>query len=180
MNKRFPFPKRYWIYLGALFTCAVLLFANIFRTNAWMGDKPFSEYVQKEWVLAGVFLIEELIIAFFMVLFSVLAGRISIKRNQKIVADWEQNKFMGIQPDDYDYVWFDFSCTERALVLKQNNVYKLYIHEYDKHRGVWQALDSVSIYDSLAELKKALFFDFDFYCDENAKLDEHGDEEFKE
>lgn len=45
---------------------------------------------------------------------------------------------------------------------------------------MWQDFDSVSVYDSLEELKKALYFDFDFYCDENAELDEHGDEEFKE
>lgn len=179
MNKRFPFPKRYWMFLGAIPICAVLLFANYFRTNSWTGDKPFSEFAQKDWDLFGVFLIEELIIIFLMFMLSAFAGRVSVKRNKRIVADWEQNKFTGIKPGDYDYVWFDFSRTERALVLKQNNIYKLYVHEYDEHRGEWQAVDSVSVYDSLAKLKEALLFDFDFHCNENAKLDQYGNEEFQ-
>lgn len=39
MGKRFPYPKRYWIYLIVIFICSVLLFVNIYLTDSWTGDK---------------------------------------------------------------------------------------------------------------------------------------------
>ena len=69
--------------------------------------------------------------------------------------------------------------TERALILKDGDTYKLYVHEYDEQTGMWDSVDSVSVYDDLSKLKYALFYEFDFFCEENAELDEHGDEMFK-
>ena len=69
--------------------------------------------------------------------------------------------------------------TERALILKQGNVYKLYVQEYNEQTGIWDSVDSVSVYDDLSKLKYALFYEFDFFCDENAELDKNGDELFK-
>ena len=90
------------------------------------------------------------------------------------------DKYLGIKPGDYDYVWFDFSNTERALILKQNDRFMLYVQEYDEHTGNWENLSGVNVYDSLEALKKALFYECDFYCEENAELDKHGDEIYKE
>lgn len=180
MNKRYPFPKRFWVYLAAVFIFAILLEVNIFRTDSWTGDKPFSEFVHRDWQLFAVFIIEELIIVFFMFLFSFLMAKISNKRDKEIAADWEQNKLLGINTEDYEYVWFDFGQTERALIAKQENLYILYVDEYDETKGMWCSVDSESTYNSLYELKKALFFDFDFFCEENAELDKYSNEIFKE
>lgn len=180
MNSRFPFPKRYLIYLIAVLTCSILLVVNIFRTDRWTGDKPFSEFAQQDWKLLFIFLIEEIILVVVMFWFVRLACRINKKRNAEITAQWEKDKYLGIIPGDFDYVWFDFSKTERALITIQKDKYKLYIQEHNERTGDWESFGGVSVYDSLASLKKALFYEFDFYCDENCVLDKHGDALYKE
>lgn len=180
MNKRFPFPKRYWIFLIIVLICSILLVGNISRTDSWTGDKPFSEFAQRDWQLLAVFLIEEIIIVGIMFLFVVLACSISKNRNTEITAQWEMDKYLGINSGDYDYVWFDFGNTERALILKCENQYKLCVQEYDEYTGNWESLSGVRIYDSLEAVKKALFYECDFYCQENAELDMRGDEIYKE
>lgn len=180
MNKSFPFPKRYWIYIGAVLVCAFLLIGNVFRTDSWTGDKPFSEFVQRDWILLAVFLLEEIIIVLAMFLFSVIAGKISKMRDKEILQAWEQVKYSGVKPEDYDYVWFDFYNSERALILKQGDVFNLYVEEYNARENLWKAVNQVSIYESLDLVKSALFYDFDFFCRENAELDEHSDEIYKE
>ena len=179
MNKRFPFPKRYWVYLCGTIVLGVLLIVNIYRTDSWTGDKPFSEFVENDWNLFLVFILEEVIIFVLMIFFAFLGNRISKRRYSKILEQWNTDKYYGIKLSDYDYIWFDFAMTERALVLKKDDVYKLYIQEYDELIGSWDDINSVGIYDDLNKLKYDLFYEFDFFCKENAELDEHGDEIFK-
>ena len=50
---------------------------------------------------------------------------------------------------------------------------------YDYCTGVWKSVGT-SIYDNLEAIKEALFYEYDFYCEENAELDKHGDEIYKE
>lgn len=180
MGKRFPYPKRYWIYLIVIFICSVLLFVNIYLTDSLTGDKPFSEFSQRDWRLFFIFLIEEIIILGVMSLCAYLGFRISKNRDKEILAQWETDKYSGIEPGDYDYVWFDFANTDRALILKQGDTFRLYVQEYDCHTGNWESLGMISIYDNLEAIKEALFYEYDFYCDENAELDKHGDEIYKE
>lgn len=179
MYKSFPFPKRYWVYLCATIILGILLVANIYRTDSWTGDKLFSEFVQNDWKLFIIFILEEAIIFILMLFFAFLGGRISRRRDDKIIEQWNTDKYSGIKPGDYDYIWFDFDMTERALILKERDVYKLYVQEYDERTGDWNSVDSVSIYDDLNKLKYALFYEFDFFCEENAELDKNADEVFK-
>lgn len=177
MKNKSPHPERYF-YVSLI--CLILLFLNFYRTDNWTGDKPFSEFVGRDWQLFAVFLIEEFIIICVMVVFWLL-GQKSIKKQRELFAKkWETDKYLGIKPGDYDYVWFDFSNTERALILKQGDQFKLYVQEYDEHTGDWGCFNGVSIYDNLNEIKKTLFYEYDFYCEENAELDKHGDEIFVE
>lgn len=45
--------------------------------------------------------------------------------------------------------------------------------------GEWESFDVTSVYDNLEAVKKALFYECDFYCEENAELDKHGEEIYK-
>lgn len=179
MYKRFPFPKRYWVYLCATVILGILLVINIYRTDSWTGDKPFSEFVQNDWKLFIIFILEEAIIFILMLFFAFLGRRIFRRRDYKIIEQWNMDKYSGIKPGDYDYVWFDFAMTERALISKDGDAYKLYVDEYDERTGAWDSVDSISVYDDLSKLKYALFYEFGFFCEENTELDEHGDEIFR-
>lgn len=177
MKKKTPHPERYFY---VLLVCLILLFLNFYRTDDWTGDKPFSEFVGQDWQLFAIFLIEEFIIICVMVVFWLL-GQKSIKKQRELFAKkWETDKFLGIKPGAYDYVWFDFSNTERALILKQGDQFKLYVQEYDENTGNWESFSGVSVYDSLEAVKKSLFYECDFYCEENAEFDKHGDEILKD
>lgn len=180
MSKRFPYPKQYWIYTIAVLICSILLIVNIYRTDSWTGHKPFSEFSQRDWSLFFIFLIEEIIIGGVMILFAYLGYRINKNRDKEIVAQWENDKYLGIKPGDYDYVWFDFANTERSLILKQGDAFRLNVQEYNYHTGKWESFGMTGIYDNLEAVKKALFYEYDFYCEENTELDKHGDEIYKE
>ena len=125
MNKRFPFPKKYWVYLCGTIVFGLLLILNIYRTDSWTGDKPFSEFAPNDWNLFFIFILEEVLIFVLMILFAFLGGRISRRRNDKIIEQWNIDKYSGIKPGDYDYIWFDFDMTERALILKDGDTYKI-------------------------------------------------------
>ncbi|MBQ2729813.1 MAG: hypothetical protein IJF69_03475 [Clostridia bacterium] len=177
MKNKTSHPERYY-YVSLI--CLILLFLNFYRTDNWTGDKPFSEFVGRDWQLFAIFLIEEFIVICVMVVFWLLGNKNTKKRNSMIIEQWKNDKYSGIKPGDYDYVWFDFSNTERALILKQGDQFKLYVQEYDEHTGDWRCFNGVSIYDNLNEIKKTLFYEYDFYCEENAELDKHGDEVYIE
>lgn len=177
MKNKTPHPERYF-YVSLI--CLILLFLNFYRTDSWTGDKPFSEFVERDWQLLAIFLIEEFIIVCVMVAFWILGNKNIKKRNAMLLAQWEKDKYSGIRPADYDYVWFDFSNAERALILKQDDIFKLYVQEYDERTGNWESFSSVSVYDDLDSVKRALFYDFEFFCKENAEFDELGDEEYVE
>lgn len=126
-----------------------------------------------------IFLIEEIIILGVMSLCACLGFRINKNRDKEILAQWEADKYSGIEPGDYDYVWVDFANTDRALILKQGDTFRLNVQEYDYNTGNWESVGT-SIYDNLEAIKEALFYEYDFYCEENAELDKHGDEIYKE
>lgn len=158
-----------------------MLFWNFYRTDSWTGDKPFSEFAQRDWQLFTVFLIEEFIIVCVMTVFWFLGKRSIKKQNKLFSKQFNKDKYSGIKPGDYDCVWFDFSNTQRALILKQGDLFKLYVQEYDERTGNWGCfINGVSVYDNLGEIKKTLFYEYDFYCEANTELDKHGNEIFVE
>lgn len=178
-EKRFPLPKKYWIYIILIITSYILLLFNVQRTDSWTGDKPFSEFMERDWNLFYIFLFEEFLLWLFSLFCTIRACKIGKERRRKIQQQWMENKYAGIKPSEYDYIWYDFECTERALILKQGNCYKLSVHEYDEQTGNWEVLVSDGVYSDLEEIKKALYYDFDFFCAENAELDKYGDESYK-
>lgn len=179
-NAKFPLPKKYWIYVFLAAVFAVLLFVNIFVTNGLTGEKEFWDFIAKDWFYFAAFLLTEIIIGFLMFFFSVQAGKMANNNQRQITKYYEQFRYSGIKPGDYTYIWFDYSGDERALILKDEDAFRLYIEEFDKKSEEWRAVNAVSIYSSMDEIRKALFYEFDFFCEENAEMDEHGDEVFKE
>lgn len=180
MNQRYHLPKRYWFYMIIILLFSVLLFANIYRTDVWTGDKPFSEFAQHDWHLFLVFLFEQVIIIGIIFLFAFLSSRIYKERNKKIAAQWEKDKYLGIVSGDYDYIWFDFSLPRRALISKQADKFCLHIQEFNRSTENWESHTEINLYDSLEAIKKALFYEYDFYCEENTELNKYGDEVYKE
>ena len=177
---KFPFPRKYWIYVSICGVFAILLFVNIFVTDGLTGEKEFWDFSQQDWCYFALFLLTEIVIALFMFLFAVKAGKLSINRQKQIENYFEGFRYTGIKPGDYDYIWFDFSGTERAKIVKVNDVFYLYVEAFDCETETWNAVNTVSVYDSLEDVRKTLFYEFDFFCEENAAIDKHGDEVFKE
>ena len=180
MNNRHPFPRRYWIFVLIVVCCCLLLVGNIFRTDDWTREKPFSEFTDRDGLLFKVFIFEELLILLVILIFLCLIIKTSKKRNRIIEEQREKDKFLGIKPGDYDYVWFDFTCGSRALIVKHKDTYRLFVEDYDERYNTWTLVNHVSVYDSMQELKKGLFYDYEFYCSENAELDNLYGERFKE
>ena len=176
----FPFPKKYWIYVSVCGVFAILLFVNIFVTDSLTGEKELWDFSQQDWCYFALFLLTEIVIALFMFLFAVKAGKLSVNRQKQIEHYFEGFRYIGIKPVDYDYVWFDFSGTKRAKIAKLNDVFYLYIEAFDRKTETWNAVNTVSVSDSLEDVRKILFYEFDFFCEEYAAIDEHGDEVFKE
>lgn len=179
-KSKFPLPPQYWIYLSLCVIMAILLFVNIFVTNAITGEKEFYEFSSNDWHHFILFIISELLIGFLMFLFGTKAGKFARQVDKQKKNYYEQSKYDGIEPGDYDYVWFDFSGEERAKILKQDDVFLLYVEAFDVRSEIWTPVNTVSCFESIDAVKKSLYYDFDFYCDENALLDEHGDEVFKQ
>lgn len=170
-------PERY-LYVSLV--CLILLFLNFLRTDSWTGDKPFSEFLARDWQLFTIFMIEETIIISVMLVFWWI-GQKNIKKQKKLfLENWEKDKYLGIKPGDYDYVWFDFSNTARALILRQDAKFKLYVQGYNEHARNWEGFNCVGVYDSLEAVKIALFYECEFYCTANAELNEHDDTELVE
>ena len=176
----FPFPKKYWIYVSICGVFAVLLFVNIFVADGLTGEKEFWDFSQQDWCYFALFLLTEIVIALFIFLFAVKAGKLSINRQKQIEHYFEGFRYTGIKPEGYDYIWFDFSGSERAKIVKLNGAFYLYVEAFDPKIETWNAVNTVSVFDSLEEVRKTLFYEFDFFCEENAAIDEHGDEVFKE
>ena len=81
-NAKFSLPKRYWLDLALAGVLAVLLFANIFATDALTGDKPIQAFTRQDWLSLARFLLAELIVGGLMALCGLRAGRL-FRRNRR-------------------------------------------------------------------------------------------------
>ena len=73
-----------------------------------------------------------------MYLFGFLASRINQERDKEIESRFDNDKYIGIESGNYDYAWFDFANIQRALILKRQDNYFLYVQEYDFHTENWE------------------------------------------
>lgn len=71
-------------------------------------------------------------------------------------------QYQGIDPNDYEAVWFDSSNSERALISKAGDVYILEVQELNEKEERWASVEVVHSIQSIDEIKKLLFYNFDF------------------
>ncbi len=179
MNKK-SFESRYLRICRLIsVVCSVLVVANFLITDICTGDKAFSEFEPRDWNIFIAFLCEEFLLLSASVICAIVCGRITKKRNRAIDAAWERNKFEGISPTDYDYVWFNSFRDERALITKKDGKYALRLDMYDPETEKWKDDKEMRLFPSLQDVKKYLFYDCDFYCDANTEIDKHGNEIYK-
>lgn len=160
-------PKKYWIYVAVVFVLAVLLFVSIFVTDGLTDEKEFSAFTQEDWLYFAAFILAEITLGVFMFVFAVKAGKLIKKHDKAQRERCAELKFAGIKQGDYDFVWLDAGGFERAKILKQSNAYYLYVESFDPNSEAWSPVNTVSVYQSLTELKDSLLEDFDFVCQEN-------------
>lgn len=161
-------PKKYWIYVAVVFVLAVLLFVNIFVTDGLTDEKEFSAFTQEDWLCFAAFILVEITLGVLMFVFAVKAGKLIKKHDKAQRERCAELKFAGIKQGDYDFVWFGAGGFERAKILKQSNAYYLYVESFDPKSEAWSPVNTVSVYQSLTELKDSLLEDFGFVCQENA------------
>ena len=180
MSKKFPYPKRYWGYLGIALVGGISLLVSIFRFANLTDDRELWEFTSKDWRLFAVFSGFGLVCIGVAFCFSVLAGKINIKRQKEIDLQRENGLFLSTNKGEYDYIWLDYSGTECALISKRDGRFVLCVKEYNDINDAWEMVADEILYNDIESLKKALFYEFDFYCSENSVTDKHGDDIYKE
>lgn len=175
---KIPLPRKYWGHIIVCAVLSVLLFVNIFVTNGITGEKALRDFTRQDWLSFILFLAVEAAIGVCLFFFAVKAGKLMAERDAQVRQYYDRFLYDDIKPGEYDYVWFDFSGDARAKIVQAKEVYYLYADEFDYKTETWNPIQAVSVFSSLSEVKQVLFYEFDFYCEANTRLDAHGDEIF--
>lgn len=177
---KFFYPARYWICLALIFVLSALLIANVFLTDAWTGDKPFREYDEQDWGLFVLFLLMEGAIALLMVYVAVKGAKMVARMNQQI-ASYCKTCHAPLAPDEcLAAEWFDFTGIQRATVTRKGETFFLRLDVFHCKTGEWQVVAAGNAFASMAEIREVLFYEYDFWCEENASTYNKGEVAFKE
>lgn len=175
MKKKQSLPTRYWIYVLISILLFILLFISIFITVAATSGKELHEFSQRDGQIFAVYLISSAATVAVGFYFAFKAQKIHIMCAKTHYASYQ---YQGIDPNDYEAVWFDSSNSERALISKAGDVYILEVQELNEKEERWASVEVVHSIQSIDEIKKLLFYDFDFFCAENSVIDKWGNEDF--
>ena len=168
------YQKKYLKYFLLILLCIVFLFANIFIMVFVTGEREFYEFTTQDKIFFAIFVIVEIIIALIMFFFAFKCLKISKQKADEQMAGFlSQYKYAGANTKVYDYIWVNFKGTKRVLIQKQGEIYKLSLQKLHTNNKPWITMNLFE-YDSLCELNKDLFFNYHFYCDENARMDDEG------
>lgn len=124
-NTKFPLPKKYWACVILCLTLGILLFANIFVLASKTGERELCDFTQQDWCYFVLFLLTQVLLTALMFFLAKKAGKILNKRDEQVRQSFDQIKYAGITPGDFDYVWFDFSGDERAKIVTSGDAYYL-------------------------------------------------------
>ena len=97
---KFPSPKKYKIYISLCAMTAVLLFVNIFVTDAITGNKEFYEFGHSDWLYFTLFITSELLMVLLMFFFSARACKIRVRStNKKRAFIINHTNILGLSPE---------------------------------------------------------------------------------
>lgn len=178
--KKFPRPKRFWLYFASFIVLYILLILDLFIVGKHIGDHELYEFTSQDWSWLIIGLLVGAVIAALTYFSACQEDKINAQQQEQIQTYLSQFKYAGISPDDYDFLWIDFGGLTRAIIRTSDNCYHLHLEEFNWKTELWEPVPGVSVYSSMEELKRALFDDFGFCCEENTVFDKHGEEMFKE
>ena len=180
LNQKFPLPKRYTFYIVSIIVLSILLFLDIFIVTKYTGGRELYEFTAQDWpwLIRGV--LSGAVVSVLLYYFACLAGKLATQQQEQLQTYLAQFRYAGISPDDYDFLWIHFSGLTRAIIRKSDGCFHLRFEEFNCKAEQWEAVPGGSVYPSMLDLKRALFYDFDFCCKENAAFDKHGEEIFKD
>lgn len=177
---KFFYPARYWVYLVLIYALGALLIANIFLTDGWTGDKPFREYNGRDWGLSALFLLMEGSIVLLMVYVAAKSAKI-LSRMDRQIASYCKTCHAPLAPDEcLAAEWFDFTGIQRATVTRKGETFFLRLDVFHCKTGEWQVVAAGNAFASMAEIREALFCEYDFWGEENAITHKNGEVVFKE
>lgn len=179
-NTKSPLPKKYWIYIILCAVLGILLFVNIFITDGITGGKEVWDFTRQDWYHFAFFLVTEVLSIFILVFWAIKTGKLVNKQEEQVKQYFDQFKYAGIEPGGCEHIWFDFCDEKRAKIVKLSDVYYLYVESFNYRTELWEPVNTVSVFGSLAEIKKTLFYEYDFFCEENTVFDQYGDETFRD
>ena len=178
--KKFPRPKRYTFYIVSIIILSILLFLDIFIVTKYTGGRELNEFTAQDWPWLVIGLLVGAVMIVPLICFARQGGKLVTQRQEQLQTYLAQFKYAGISPDDYDFLWIHFDGLTRAVIRKSGDCYHLHLEEFNCKTELWEPVPGVSVYSSISDLKRALFYDYDFYCEENTVFDRHGEEIFKD
>ena len=178
--QKFPLPKRFWFYLACFIVLPFLLILDFFIVGEHIGDPERYEFTMQDWSWIIIGLLVGAVIAALIHFSLRQVKKFNAQQEEQIQTYLDQFKYAGISPDDYDFIWIHFDGLTRAVIQKSGDCYHLHLEEFNCKTELWEADHDVRVYPSISDLKRALFYDYDFYCEENTVFDRHGEEIFKD
>ncbi len=178
--KKFPRPRRFWFYLACFIVLFFLLILDFFIVGKHIGNPEQYEFTMQDWSWIIIGVLGGAVISALIHFSLRQVDKFNAQQQEQIQTYLDQFKYSGISPDDYDFLWIDFGGLTRAVIRKSGDCYHLHLEEFNYKTELWEPVPGVSVYSSMEELKRALFDDFDFCCEENSILDAHGEEMYKE
>ena len=164
------------IFLALVITIIVLVILGVLAClslYSYTGDKELKDFSPLE-MQYFAYLIIFLITLFIIELLLALYGRKNILPKIQGIKSTTTNissyKYLGIEANQYSFVWFDIDELRRAKIKVIDEKYYLFIDQYNKKLELWSPINSCSVFDNLTQLSQSLYFEYNFECYEMRDL----------
>ena len=108
-------------------------------------------------------------------------GAKMVARMNQQIASYCKTCHAPLAPDEcLAAEWFDFTGIQRATVTRKGETFFLRLDVFHCKTGEWQVVAAGNAFASIAEIREELFYEYDFWCEENAITYNKGEVAFKE
>lgn len=108
-------------------------------------------------------------------------GAKMVARMNQQIASYCKTCHAPLAPDEcLAAEWFDFTGIQRATVTRKGETFFLRLDVFHCKTGEWQVVVAGNAFASMAEIREELFYEYDFWCEENAITHKNGEVVFKE